>query len=50
MSQHLGGIVLRREEGLFKWLIVNDLWLMVGQGDTASVWEIFLEIEALHLV
>jgi len=37
-------------DGLTKWLIGNDLWLGYARGPAAIVREIFLEIEARHLV
>jgi hypothetical protein len=37
-------------DGLIKWLIGNDLWLGDAHGQAGIVREIFLEIEARHLV
>ncbi len=50
MLPHLGGIGPRGEDGFVKWLMENDLWLGDGRSHAGRVGEIFLEIEARHLV
>ncbi len=50
MSPHLEGIRLRWEGGIHKWFTENDLWLGDADGEAGRGREIFLEIEAQHLV